>query len=162
MWDRIALARSLAQEDARLDLAVVVFDLGEHHASDRHLVGRRSVDLVWRHHPAAPQAPGDAVEVKLGEELRHLKRRGDDDPAVSALLTGEQIDELRTATGLTREGEWERLDPTSPAGIHAAARRTGAADDRWPTARRASTPKAVQFTNPPHTVYRSFQMTMYL
>ena len=38
----------------------------------------------------------------------------------SALLTGEQIDELRSATGLTREGEWERLDPTSPAGIHAA------------------------------------------
>ena len=41
----------------------------------------------------------------------------------SALLSADQIDALRTATGLTREGEWERLDPTSVAGIHAAARR---------------------------------------
>jgi pyruvate dehydrogenase E1 component len=41
----------------------------------------------------------------------------------SALLSAEQVDELRAATGLTRDGEWERLDPTSTAGIHAAARR---------------------------------------
>ena len=41
----------------------------------------------------------------------------------SALLSGDQVDVLRTATGLTREVEWDRLEPTSAAGIHAAARR---------------------------------------
>ncbi|TDC98291.1 pyruvate dehydrogenase [Actinomadura sp. 7K507] len=41
----------------------------------------------------------------------------------AALLTGEQIDELRTRTGLTSETEWDPLDPASPAGIWAGARR---------------------------------------
>ena len=34
----------------------------------------------------------------------------------SALLTSEQVDELRTASGLTRENEWERFDPATPEG----------------------------------------------
>jgi pyruvate dehydrogenase E1 component len=34
----------------------------------------------------------------------------------SAQLTGEQIDALREESGLTPETEWDRLDPTTPAG----------------------------------------------
>ena len=34
----------------------------------------------------------------------------------SALMSGEQIDALRAASGLTAADEWDRLDPTSPAG----------------------------------------------
>ena len=34
----------------------------------------------------------------------------------SALLTSEQVDELRTASGLTRENEWEGFDPATPEG----------------------------------------------
>jgi pyruvate dehydrogenase E1 component len=34
----------------------------------------------------------------------------------SALLTGEQIDALREATGLTPETEWDRIDPTTAPG----------------------------------------------
>ncbi|MFF4881068.1 pyruvate dehydrogenase [Micromonospora sp. NPDC000668] len=41
----------------------------------------------------------------------------------SALLSTEQVDVLRAAQGLTRETEWDRLDPASPAGIRAGARR---------------------------------------
>ncbi|GIJ29205.1 1-deoxy-D-xylulose-5-phosphate synthase [Micromonospora qiuiae] len=41
----------------------------------------------------------------------------------SALLTGEQVDALRAAHGLTRDTEWDRLDPASPAGIRAGQRR---------------------------------------
>ncbi|SCL21017.1 pyruvate dehydrogenase E1 component [Micromonospora rhizosphaerae] len=41
----------------------------------------------------------------------------------SALLTTEQVDALRAAHGLTRETEWDRLDPASPAGIRAGERR---------------------------------------
>ncbi|MFC0028506.1 pyruvate dehydrogenase [Micromonospora chaiyaphumensis] len=41
----------------------------------------------------------------------------------SALLTTEQVDALRTALGLTRDTEWDRLDPASPAGIRAGERR---------------------------------------
>ncbi|SBT68340.1 pyruvate dehydrogenase E1 component [Micromonospora sediminicola] len=41
----------------------------------------------------------------------------------SALLTTEQVDALRAAQGLTAETEWDRLDPTSPAGIRAGERR---------------------------------------
>jgi len=40
----------------------------------------------------------------------------------SALLSSEQIAELRAATGLTRECEWDRFDPTSAAGELAAFR----------------------------------------
>ncbi|MEU7585267.1 pyruvate dehydrogenase [Micromonospora sp. NPDC049230] len=41
----------------------------------------------------------------------------------SALLSSEQVDTLRVAQGLTPETEWDRLDPASPAGIRAGARR---------------------------------------
>lgn len=41
----------------------------------------------------------------------------------SALLSTEQVDTLRAAQGLTSETEWDRLDPASPAGIRAGARR---------------------------------------
>ncbi|MFG1952965.1 pyruvate dehydrogenase [Micromonospora sp. NPDC048830] len=41
----------------------------------------------------------------------------------SALLTTEQVDALRAAHGLTRQTEWDRLDPASPAGIRAGERR---------------------------------------
>ncbi|MGL5824142.1 MAG: 1-deoxy-D-xylulose-5-phosphate synthase N-terminal domain-containing protein, partial [Nocardioides sp.] len=34
----------------------------------------------------------------------------------SALMTPEQVEALRAASGLTSETEWDRLDPTSPAG----------------------------------------------
>ena len=34
----------------------------------------------------------------------------------SALLSAEQVDQLRERTGLTRETEWDRIDPTSVAG----------------------------------------------
>ncbi|MFZ0159074.1 MAG: pyruvate dehydrogenase, partial [Kineosporiaceae bacterium] len=40
----------------------------------------------------------------------------------SALLAPEQISALREATGLTPENEWDRLDPTSPAGQWAGVR----------------------------------------
>jgi pyruvate dehydrogenase E1 component len=35
----------------------------------------------------------------------------------SALLSGAQIDELRTSIGLTPDTEWDRFDPASPAGV---------------------------------------------
>jgi pyruvate dehydrogenase E1 component len=41
----------------------------------------------------------------------------------SALLTPEQVDRLRAASGLTRATEWDPLDPATPAGRRAAARR---------------------------------------
>ncbi|WP_328339323.1 transketolase-like TK C-terminal-containing protein [Micromonospora sp. NBC_00421] len=41
----------------------------------------------------------------------------------SALLSTAQVDALRTAHGLTSATEWDRLDPASPAGIRAGARR---------------------------------------
>lgn len=41
----------------------------------------------------------------------------------SALLTTAQIDQLRDRLGLTPATEWDRLDPTTPAGQWAAARR---------------------------------------
>jgi pyruvate dehydrogenase E1 component len=41
----------------------------------------------------------------------------------SALLSTVQVDELRSAYGLTSDGEWDRLDPTTPAGHWVAVRR---------------------------------------
>ncbi|WP_295656990.1 transketolase-like TK C-terminal-containing protein [uncultured Nocardioides sp.] len=40
----------------------------------------------------------------------------------SALLTAEQVEQLRAATGLTLDDEWDRLDPTTAAGQWAAVR----------------------------------------
>ncbi len=41
----------------------------------------------------------------------------------SALLTTAQVDEMRARAGLTGDTEWDRLDPMTPAGQWAAARR---------------------------------------
>ena len=41
----------------------------------------------------------------------------------SALLSGEQIEDLRAKVGLTPHDEWDRFDPASAAGILAAQRR---------------------------------------
>ncbi|MEV4769945.1 transketolase-like TK C-terminal-containing protein [Micromonospora humida] len=41
----------------------------------------------------------------------------------SALLSTAQVDALRAEHGLTAATEWDRLDPASPAGIRAGARR---------------------------------------
>jgi pyruvate dehydrogenase E1 component len=41
----------------------------------------------------------------------------------SALLTSQQVVQLRQQTGLTEVTEWDRLDPMTPAGQWAAARR---------------------------------------
>ena len=41
----------------------------------------------------------------------------------SLLLTTEQVDEMRAGLGLTRDTEWDRFDPMTPAGQWTAARR---------------------------------------
>jgi pyruvate dehydrogenase E1 component len=41
----------------------------------------------------------------------------------SALLSAEQVADLRTATGLTPDDEWDRVDPASPAGVLPTVRR---------------------------------------
>jgi pyruvate dehydrogenase E1 component len=41
----------------------------------------------------------------------------------SALLTGDQIAEVRATTGLSPDTEWDRLDPATPAGAWAGQRR---------------------------------------
>lgn len=41
----------------------------------------------------------------------------------SALLSGDQIDDLRTSVGLDETNEWDRFDPATPEGILCAARR---------------------------------------
>ena len=41
----------------------------------------------------------------------------------SALLTTEQVDAMRTDLGLTRDTEWDRIDPASPAGVWVGVRR---------------------------------------
>ncbi|MFA1546001.1 transketolase-like TK C-terminal-containing protein [Actinomadura chokoriensis] len=60
----------------------------------------------------------------------------------SALLTGRQIDELRTRTGLTPETEWDRLDPASSAGVWAARRRTHLARPARPARPPVAVPAA--------------------
>jgi pyruvate dehydrogenase E1 component len=40
----------------------------------------------------------------------------------SALLSPDQVDALRTRTGLDRDSEWDRFDPSSAAGIWTASR----------------------------------------
>jgi pyruvate dehydrogenase E1 component len=41
----------------------------------------------------------------------------------SALLTSQQVGQLRQQVGLSQDSEWDRLDPMTPAGQWAAARR---------------------------------------
>jgi pyruvate dehydrogenase E1 component len=81
-----------------------------------HNLGGHDLDVLleaYRACDATPDRPSVvfAYTVKgwglpiAGDPLNH-----------SALLTAEQIDELRAAVGLTPETEWDRFEPDSPAG----------------------------------------------
>ncbi len=65
----------------------------------------------------------------------------------SALMTGDQIDAMRDRLGLTAADEWDRLDPTSPAGQWAGLR-AAHLERPAPTTRPA-------VTVPPSTDFRS-------
>ena len=60
----------------------------------------------------------------------------------SALLTPEQVDLLRERSGLSRATEWDRLDPMTPAGQWAAARREHLAREPAPPAPAVPVPDA--------------------
>jgi pyruvate dehydrogenase E1 component len=60
----------------------------------------------------------------------------------SALLTSDQIGALRASLGLTHETEWDRPDPSSPAGRWAAARAERLARTPRPAARPPRVPPA--------------------
>ncbi len=65
----------------------------------------------------------------------------------SALLTGDQVDALRSSTGLSAATEWDRIDPTTPAG-------------QWANLRAAHLERAVsagraRFPVPTSTEFRS-------
>ncbi|GIF51522.1 pyruvate dehydrogenase E1 component [Asanoa ferruginea] len=59
----------------------------------------------------------------------------------SALLSGEQVDVLRAATGLTVDTEWDRLDPSSAAGALAEARRAALTRPDAAAPQRAAVPQ---------------------
>lgn len=65
----------------------------------------------------------------------------------SALMSGAQIDDLRAASGLSAESEWDRLDPTSPAGQFANLRAAHL--------ERVSPPPVAPFSVPTTTDFRS-------
>ena len=65
----------------------------------------------------------------------------------SALMSGAQIDDLRAVSGLNAENEWDRLDPTSPAGQFANLRAAHL--------ERVSTTTTAAFNVPPTTDFRS-------
>ncbi len=71
----------------------------------------------------------------------------------SALLTTEQTDRQRTASGLTVSDEWSRMPPDSPAGrlVAAAALRWGnlAARRSWPRTRAAPAGVPASVLSPP-------------
>ncbi|GIF62596.1 1-deoxy-D-xylulose-5-phosphate synthase [Asanoa ishikariensis] len=58
----------------------------------------------------------------------------------SALLTGEQIDTLRIASGLTADTEWDLIDPATPAGALVSARRAALARSVEPAPKRPVVP----------------------
>ncbi|MFF0371172.1 transketolase C-terminal domain-containing protein [Micromonospora sp. NPDC005087] len=58
----------------------------------------------------------------------------------SALLAGDQVDELRASLGLDRDTEWDRFDPSTPAGRWIAARRTHLARPSSKTSRPVQVP----------------------
>jgi pyruvate dehydrogenase E1 component len=60
----------------------------------------------------------------------------------STLLTGDQIDQLRAATGLTEADEWDRLDPEGPAGTLVRRRTAELARGQTPPPSRATLPAA--------------------
>ncbi len=59
----------------------------------------------------------------------------------SALLTGDQIADLRRVVGLDESSEWDRIDPSTPAGQWAVARREQLALPPAPRALGVSVPK---------------------
>ena len=63
----------------------------------------------------------------------------------SALLTGDQVDALRAAVGLTPEREWDRLDPTTPAGQWAAVRAEALTRPVRPAAPAVAVPSSTDF-----------------
>ena len=65
----------------------------------------------------------------------------------SALMSGAQIDDLRAVSGLNAENEWDRLDPTSPAGQFANLRAAHL--------ERVSTTATAAFSVPTTTDFRS-------
>ena len=65
----------------------------------------------------------------------------------SALMSGAQIDDLRAVSGLNAENEWDRLDPTSPAGQFANLRAAHL--------ERVSTTTTAAFNVPTTTDFRS-------
>ena len=66
----------------------------------------------------------------------------------SALLTTQQVDQLRQQTGLTEATEWDRLDPMTPAGQWAAARREHLARPAVPATTGAATTGAATVAGP--------------
>src|ERR1039458_10259439 len=60
----------------------------------------------------------------------------------SLLLTTEQVDEMRARLGLTRDTEWDRFDPMTPAGQWTAARREHLARPPRPQPPRLTVPDA--------------------
>ncbi len=66
----------------------------------------------------------------------------------AALLSPEQIDDLRTLTGLDGDTEWDRFDPDSPAGRRCAS--VGGAINNEPTPPRPIVPVPAASRQPGH------------
>lgn len=94
-----------------VDLAALVTDLGGHDL-DALLEAYRACDAVTDRPSVvfAYTVKGWGLPI-AGHPRNH-----------SALLTKDQVADLRAHTGLTEETEWDRLDPTSAAGQWAALR----------------------------------------
>ncbi|RMH80836.1 MAG: pyruvate dehydrogenase, partial [Actinomyces sp.] len=92
------------------ELAELIFDLGGHDLAVLLDAYRRADAVTDR--PSVVFAytiKGWGLPI-AGDPLNH-----------AALLTPDQIDELRARVGLTPETEWDRFDPDSPAGRWCAA-----------------------------------------
>jgi pyruvate dehydrogenase E1 component len=106
--ERPRLARLL--RDYKGQVGPLIQDLGGHDLAD--ILGALQLARAETERPAilfAYTIKGFGLPI-AGRPLNH-----------SALLTAEQIDELRLALGLTDEGEWDRFDPESPEGRLCAA-----------------------------------------
>ena len=66
----------------------------------------------------------------------------------SALLTGDQVDALRRTVGLDPSTEWDRLDPSTPAGALCAARATHLRRDPVSPHIDISVPEGVESRSP--------------
>jgi pyruvate dehydrogenase E1 component len=100
-----AAVRELCEEYSDEELAALVTDLGGHDFGSM-LDAYRKCDAVTDRPSVvfAYTIKGWGLPI-AGNPRNH-----------SALLTGEQVDALREDMGLTPETEWDRLDPTTPAG----------------------------------------------